>query len=347
MRHRFGRHFIEALALGAFSVLLLGCTDARTPYNSQLGAVAPVPPSNDLYEAATVTYQGKDTTALQMQMRGTSLFLTGRPFGFMRWEIGTTPESPQITFAMASQTNSFSQIGPWIVDYYASGALWVPGNVAFMSGIAGTSLVDIGNTATPVEIGRQPIDPTGVYAPAPSDENYIYKAMVSHPTLPYVYGFTQQESVFTVDASTNAMALKGADLYGANGENVCCVTSATVFQGKIYVAFQNRMVIMNMLSNGRLSNAGDYRDLHVVWVTSTPRYLYVQHKPIPNSGNTYPEGIYVFDRNLLSVGMVRYPAAPFRFSVAPSDMHLYANVDNKTVKIYRILWSDPSIPAAP
>lgn len=345
----YGKSIKYSLLILASGLLTSACTDSRSATaaasgqnsNTQINKNATSTNISQLVQAAEVkvpNQNGDPTVAYQLQVRGTSLFVTGRPFMFTRWEISPNPENPIKTFAAADNIQTFTPMGAWTADYYASGGLEIAGPMAYMSGSFGLSLVNIGNISSPVEIARKPpLDPTkpGVI---PSDDAYMYKAIIAHPTLPIYYGFRQQDYVYTVDTSTVALNLIRRDSYGSNGQNVCCVTSATRFGNRIYVAFRDRVVMFDMASDGKLVAAGSYNGLHAANVTSTPQYLYVQHEPISGVATTYPRGLYVFDTAGNNVDRITTGVNLLRMAVAWDDGHVYANTDNTSVKIYRIQW---------
>ncbi len=316
----------------------VACTDGR-PSREQVQLFTNiVPPATTLVAAADVKFGGKNTDSLQMTIKGNSLFLTGRPFGFSRWEIGSAPESPSLTFAASDQIEAFSPMGKWVVDWYTSGALAIVGQIAFTSGTVGTSVINMTETTKPREVQRYPaLDPNSDQVP--SDEAFVYAAMVPHPTKPLLYGFRRQDYVYTVDLSQGKMNLQAKDAYGEPGESVCCVLGATAFQNKVYVAFRDRLVFFDIGSDGRLTNAKESLELAAVNVQATPRYLYVQHEPSSAGTSQRPSGIYVFDANGENVAFFK-AGNPRRFAVSPDDSHFYSNADGQSVKIFRIQWTN-------
>ncbi len=336
------------LATLSFSLLLGACTDGRAPRvveNQVINAVGIT-----LDYKASLQYQDsagpKNTDALQMAIKGGALYLTGRPFGFGRLEIAQDKEDPSVTF-WASQTgldkppsdpNAFSKLGSWIVNSYATNALAIMGNVAFMSGADGTSVVSLADTGRPKETQRYPMPDPNTYLPV-TDQAYVYAAMTPHPTKQIMYGFRKQDFVYTVDLSQGKLNLASKDAYGAPGESQCCAMGATTFQNKIFVAFRDRLVYWDAGITGRLENARESLQLNAVNVVSTARYLYVQHEPTAakSAGSSRPSGIYVFDSNMRNLGYIK-AGSPRRFAVSEDDTHFYANVDGQMIKVYEISW---------
>ncbi len=332
---RYFTHFVAALV----TVLsLVRCTDGR-PSRRQVELLTQTPPPATALEAVALS-EPFGGNAFQMTVKGSSLFLAGRVFGFSRWEIGATPENPVKTFAASDQIDQFSPTGKWVVDWYASGALAVWGQSAFLSGSVGASAVSMAETARPKEVNRYPaLDPNSDVVP--SDEAFVYSALVPHPTLPVVYGFRKQDYLYTIDVSGGAMKLTGRDAYGSPGEVVCCAMGATLFQNKMYVAFRDRLLIYDTNASGALVNGQEVPQLHASNVVSTPRYLYVQHQPISNGAGVspYPAGIYVFDSNGRNVAFFA-AGNPRKFTISSNDSHFYANLDGVSVRIFRIRWTN-------
>src|SRR5206468_655088 len=95
--------------------------------------------------------------------------------------------------------------------------------------------------------------------------------------------------------------------YAPNQGQVCCVTGATTFAGKIFASFTSRLVSMDMGSDGGLTNAHQYNDVQAVNVTSTPQFLYVQHRANYSytAGLNRPTGIYVFNTQGQNVAFLK------------------------------------------
>lgn len=341
----YGRNKNLIQGLLALTVFVAGCTDNRSKtLQVKPGPIPSTVTGSSLVFVSDRQFNGTATVVQQMQIKGSSLFMTGRPFGFTRWEVSPNPENPSKTFAIADNIPAYTAAttsqGAWIPDYYARGALEIFGNIAYMSGNVGLSMANITNSF-PAEIGRKQGAVNGNAVQA--DDAYAYEAMIQNPNKSVYYGFRKQDFVYTVDSSTVALALIRREAYGTNGQAVCCVTGATVFNNRIYVAFGDRMVMFDMANDGRLIPGGSYTELHVANVASTPKYLYIQHEPIPNpaGGNfsSRPRGIYVFDKNLNFVERIDTGVNLLRMAVSWNDGHIYANVDNQAVRIYRIQWN--------
>jgi hypothetical protein len=328
-------HLVAAL-IAVFS--LVRCTDGR-PSRRQVELLTQAPPPATSLEAVPLA-EPFGGNAFQMAVSGSSLFLAGRVFGFSRWEIGATPESPIKTFAASDQIDQFSPTGKWVVDWYAAGALAIWGQSAFLSGSVGSSAVSMAETARPKEVARYPkLDPNSDVVP--SDEAFVYSALVPHPTLPVVYGFRKQDFLYTINVSGGTMKLSSRDAYGGPGEVVCCAMGASIFQNKMYVAFRDRLLIYDINGAGTLGNGQEVPQLQATNVVSTPRYLYVQHQPVSNvaGASPYPAGIYVFDSQGRNVAFFA-GGNPRRFAVSSTDSHFYANLDGVSVRIFRIRWTN-------
>jgi hypothetical protein len=333
----------------AFAVLTAqwGCTNRQVmgTANLQMGPINSLTTAA-LKNVAEVQFQNNPTEVLTIQNRGDgSLYMTGRPFGFSGWDISTNPENPTLNFAASDQIDTFAPNGKWVVDWYASGALGFWGQYAFMSGTAGMSIIDTSNTGHPTEVMRFPaVDPNSDQVSA--DAAYQYTAIVANPSLPFIYGFRQQDYVYTISLSGGLPQLVQKDAYGGQGVNVCCVHSATVFHGTVYVAFGSRLVWFQLGNDGSLQNPGEFDGLQAVNVASTGRYLYVQHEPNYGQpqGQQYPRGFYVFDTTGNNVNFIATDDSPTQFAVNNSDSHMYANNTNTSITIYRIIWNNQPTP---
>jgi hypothetical protein len=317
--------------------LLCACTDRR-PKTDFPNSVHVTPPEQIL-PVAEVQFEGQSTEAQQMVVRGGSLFLTGRPFGFSRWDVGANAESPRLTFAASDQITTFSpypKFGFWTPDAFGQGGLEILGSTALMSGAAGLSIVDISQTHTPVEVGRHPEEKKD-NVQVTSHPDFIYSAIVSHPSLPIFYGFRQEDYVVTsrLEGGKSAVPIEKA-AYGSS--NVCCVAGAGVFANRVLVAMQGSLWVFNFLQDGRLSTPSEFDELSAVNVVAGAEYVYVQHTPTnarPNAVN-HPGGIYVFDAGGNNVAFL--PITPLRFAVY-NDQYLYANEDNTRIRIYKMVWT--------
>lgn len=288
-------------------------------------------------EVADVVFQGVDTSVVQMAVKGNSLFLTGYPFLFSRWDIGSEPENPRLLAAASRDITLFSPdppFGGWTVNFFGMGGLSVLGSFAFSSGGAGLSVINVGNTANPVEVQRYPrLTAQGEQI---QDLAFVYKAIVPHPNgSGILYGFSETDKVYTLGVQGNgAVNIVSTAAYSPSGP-VCCVEGATAFAGKIFVAMRSFLWRLEPSGNG-LRSLGTVADFNPVNVVSTQRYLYIQHRPTSTSGSSKQAGIYIYD---LSGNYVNYlPLEPLVFAVHPNDTHIYANLDDLSVKIYRIQW---------
>jgi len=329
---------IRQLAIGVLVLgLSVGCTDKRTPppqfpisINNQDGEI--------LVATAEVQFNGKTTNAYQMKVQTGSLYLTGTTMGFSRWDIGTAPYSPSLTFAQHDNIISFSPappFGQWTPQSYGSGAVEINYPYAYVSGGLGTSVIDLSQTTNPVEVERYP-RPVGNSAPG-ADVAFIYKGFAKHPTQPgVIYGFREQDYIYTLAASGASLSIAKKDAYTQSGATVCCVRGATTFGDKIFIAFRNALWVLGV--NGTaLTQPLILSQIHAQAITSTATLLYVYHEPVAQSGSTLTAGIYVFDRSGNQVAFL--PIRPRSFTVSEDDGYLYANMDGEAVKIFEIKWS--------
>lgn len=346
-RHKgvlLSRLFI-CLQLGVTFLLATACTDNRVKREAVLKPQR-LPPEA-LSPVNDVRINGKDITAFQMVSKGGALYLTGIPFFFTKWDITANPESPHPTFVAADDVGSFASRaegggtseypGMWRADYYGAGGLAVLGPYAIMSGILGTSFVNMSQTSRPVETKRYPAYTSNMEKP-PQDDRFVYQAIGVHPQLPMIYGLREQDYMVVSQVSGGGLQPVAQIPYGAG--NVCCVKGATVYQGKLFVAMGGSLRFYELASNGALSAPVDLSTLQAVDVVSTENLLYVHHQPsyAHSAGAGNPAGIYVFDASGNTIAFL--PVQPLRFAVSTNDSHLYANLDDTSVRIYRILWTN-------
>lgn len=330
----------QLLALGLAGILA-GCTDGRIPKADpvRMNYTAP-PPRTNVAPVQEIRFNGKDIEVMQIQVKNNSLFMTGRPFGLMRADIGANAELPQKTFAVADSIDTTFPFGKWVLDWYASGALTVLGQYIFTSGVAGTSIFNAAETHAPVETRRYPReneDPNSENVV--QDEAYIYRGMAAHPTLPIVYGFREQDYVYTLKLSSGPnLQFVGKDAYAAVGSTKCCVRGATVWQNKVFVAFKGSLVWFDLLPSGRLDAGSEIKFLQAEAVASSPDYLFVYHNP----GNANPQGvpftrgIYVFNKKGDAVALLNTDAP---LVMAATNDYLYVNSDNTHLTVYKINWT--------
>jgi len=314
---------------------LVACTDRRIPIRKIPVKINNQLPPQSLIEVADVRYNDQDTTVWTMVNKNDSIYVTGTPFGFAKWEVGPDPESPQLTFAVATQIDLLKP--RWVAPWYASGTMAVLGNYAFMSGSVGASVMDMSSTGSAKEVLRYP-DYDDAADTATADEAFIWSSASFHPSKPLLYAFRQQDFVLTYSFGNSGLKLLTKESYGGDGETMCCVNGTTVFQNSIYIAFRSRLVMFDFGSNGALTNGREFEGLQATYVTASSRYLYVMHEPTQaGSGPVYPGGIYVFDAQGNNVAYL--PSEAKIFAVNNSDTHLYANEDDTSVKIYQIQWT--------
>ena len=330
------KHHVTQLGISLL-LLTLGisaCTDRHIAPVRAPSLLQQLPPQR-LLAVNDIQFNNQPTTVLQMLVQDSSLYLTGRPFGFSKWDIGVDAENPHLTFAASTQIDRF--FGKWVVDWFPSGALAVVGPYAIMSGTVGASIVDLSETGRPKEVRRYP-DYQPQNDEVVSDAAYVWSALVSHPFLPVLYAFRQQDAVLTflINGTQLKPVLKNS--YSATGGSECCANGATVFGDKVFVAFRSKLVFFDMASSGQLENPKAFLALHAVNVASTPEHLYVQHEPSAGTfeSTQYPRGIYVFDKSGNNVAFL--DESPLAFAVSSDDRHLYGNMDDQSIRTFRILW---------
>lgn len=294
-----------------------------------------------------------DIVTLQMMQKNGALYLVGRPIGFAKWDVASDPESPYPTFTASDNILNFVPNGKWIVDYFAGGALGVVGNLAFMSGAVGMSIVDMSRTEQPKEIGRHPFqDPNADQVVKDAEGAFSYKAIIPNPSNPGIlYGFREQDYVYTLNVNYSQKDIVNAsgktydngpkvtpirkEAYGPNG--VCCVTGGALFAGRAFVAFRSALWIFGISSNGALGQPSVINSLQAYNVQASDRFVYIHHVPSYSAGISKPAGIYVFNQQGNQVAFL--PVSPERFAVSNDDQYLFANVDNASVRIFRMTWA--------
>jgi hypothetical protein len=358
-----GFNFVKATSKKPLIILallfLISCTEKKNPpappKQTLNSTVSPIYAIGDVKHKNPATGAIEDIVALQMMQKNGSLFVTGRPIAFAKWDITSNPEDPHPTFTASDNMGAFVPNQKWVPDLFAGSALGIVGNVAFMSGTMGMSLVDMSNTKNPVEIGRHPFQDPDSLVPFIQDAEgaFAYKAIIPNPTNPRIlYGFREQDYVYTLNIDyQNKEIINGIkatydngprvtiarkEAYGPNG--VCCVTGGALFAGRAFVAFRSALWIFGISPNGSLGQPSVINSLQAYNVQATDRYVYIQHVPTGGtSAMNRSAGIYVFDKNGNQVTFL--PVTPERFSVSPDDQYLFANVDNASVRIFRMTWA--------
>ncbi len=329
----------STLTILSLSLLLISCTDSRTVKSGSASNLTRSGISG-LTKVSEVRFNEKDFDAFQINSNGNNLYLSGTQIAFSKWEIRADAELPRIVFAAHDNigTTDFTTFGAWTPANLASGALSVIGSWAYLSGAAGLSVVDMGDTSRPVERARYP-QSTGT--DINRDPNFVYKALVAHPTLPVLYGFREQDYVYTLNANGQNVSIAKQSPYTAAGQNTCCVMGAAVFQNKLYVAFTQSLWIYSFGANGELTGLVVNDQIKPVGISATTDTLYIYHQPAKSSSiskSIGPAGIYAFDAGQNLIGFVG-GVQPYSFAVSQDNSHLYANIDQRAVTIYQINWN--------
>lgn len=329
---------LKVRQLGLFFILALlgGCTDSRID-NSPAVLSPRAAGIRGLTPVASVHFDGSTTETQQMLVRGPTLFLTGKPFGFSIWDIGSVPTSPVLQFAYKGRITEFSSMGGWTPDDYAAGAIGTMGNFVLTSGAAGASLIDVTDKNNAREAFRYP-PINGSESATPMDPRFVYRAIVAHPSQPYFYGFRSNDYVFSLPVTTAGIDqgnLKAVP-YASGAAGTCCVLGGTLFQGNAFVAFRSALREFRLEINGGITQVAEYTGYNATNVVATSDFLFVQHQAIP--GNTVPSGLHIFNSSRQPVAFL--PMVPLRFSVSQDGQYLYANLDNDSVTIFRINWSE-------
>lgn len=333
--------FVRQLGVLLLLAALSACTDGRIPKTAPVRFTTPTAiPRSNAEAVQEIRFNGADIQISQMLVKGNTLFMTGKPFGLLRADIGSNQEIPQKTFAVSDTIDTTFPFGKWVFDWYASGALAALGQYVFTSGVVGTSLFNVGETNAPVEVRRYPRENEDPNAEnVVQDEAFTYRAMVAHPTMPILYGFREQDFVYTLRVNGGpSLQLAGKDSYADVGNTKCCVRSATVWQNKVFVAFRGSLVWFDLLSNGRLEAGTDLRFLQAEAVASSPNYLFVYHNPgnANPEGAAYARGIYVFNTKGDCVALLNTESP---LVMAATDNYVYINSDNTHLKVYKINWT--------
>jgi hypothetical protein len=338
MKHNEGRLFFLLFTL------VIGCTDRR-----EVASVPPLklhsnlPPATSV-AVAGVQFQNADTTFVTMAAHNGQIYTSGFPFGMAIIDYASNPEAPRLISAVADQIDTAFPIGTWGVDWYASGAIAVLGNFVYTSGTVGLSAFNVSNVMAPVEVSRYPLPQNGQPV---RDEAFLYRAIVANPNpVPglgtVMYGFDQENYVYTIRAQNQNLSLIAKASYGAQNQPVCCVQSATVYNNVIFVAFGSALWAFPLASDGSIGAGQRFPEMQAVNVASSPNFLYVQHssnygfQPGPGQ-QRYPSGIYVFNSAGQNVAFM--DITPKTFVVSESDSHLFDNEDDTEMKVYRMQWA--------
>jgi len=275
-----------------------------------------------------------------MQIVNGSLFVTGVPFMFARWDLTADPENPMQIYAASDNVLQFSPdppFGGWVESALGAGALGIFGNFAVTSGNVGASIIQVGpQVQVSTEVNRYPA------VNSPPDAAYQYKAIIEAPIIgpqgPAIYGFTQQDGAVRLAPGLNPNGQPTLTPVLLNpyspGGPVCCAVGATVFQNQLFLAMRTQVWTFSFDQGANLNRTGTMAQINPVAIYSTPNFLYIEHQPTSNGNQSMQAGVYVFDRNQNNVNY--FPIAPLSFAVSPDDSHFYSNEDDMSVKIYRI-----------
>lgn len=332
------RHF----TLLSILFILAGCNDARVADPmSQLQGLPGRGAAGPLIPKVKIHFDQKQTETHQMLISGSSMFLSGAPFGFSTWDIGSNPIGPRLQFAFSDNINSFAAPGninpSWGWDHYASHAIGSIGRYVLTSGDAGASLLDTNISNQVIELARHPLRTAADTGAVPADPYYIYKAIISDPSQGFFYGFTEQNGYVPLRLTSNDVVMQSQApiAYSPNDQKgTCCVIGGTTFQNNIFVGFRSSLRQYAFAGNGTLRQVNIINDINATNVEASGNFLFVQHQAIP--GNTLPSGIYIINPQGSSVGYL--PINPVVFSVSADSNYLYANLDNDSVTVYQINW---------
>ncbi len=332
------------ICLSILSVgLLTGCNDRRAKgepaqHDTTIPAIETV---------AFFQHNAQQTVAYQMVMSGGSLYLTGTPFAFTRWDFSGNPESPQKIFAASdmllnpAQPDLFadSDLGPWTPQAYGFHGLAVKGKYAYMSGNIGMSVIDMNSPSRPKEIARyQGWDDQNDLPIA--DDRYIFSALLPHPSQSRLWAFHLLESFYDLNIATPSRLshYSSETAYPSEGQG-CCVRRAAQTSSYAFVAYGTKLIVYKK-SGGKLvfssaaTEAMSRYEAQAIYATS--RYLYVHHQPTTTGGSQMARGVYVLTHG----GAYRafLPIFPLVFAVNENDTHVYVNDDNQRVRALRINW---------
>ncbi len=324
--------------------LFIGCTNRNSTGedNSRTGLSSDLP-AQSATQVAEIRYQGNDIDVWNMIVDNNTLYFTASGTGgkigpgFAGANIVADPELPTLNFAVGSQTNNL--LNQWIAPLYARGAIAINNNLALTSGTAGMSAYDLTQSAkeifrvpTPPPTGSETLNITG-------DAAYVWSTAVFHPAAPVLYAFKSQEYAMTYLVTSSGLQLLGKENYSPNGKPVCCATSSVIFNNAIFVAFSSELRVYQTDTNGRLyrvNSDSEMLQLQAAWVTASPNYLYVLHKPNNSAtGRKDPSGVYVFNRDFQQVGYIPMSPVPQMIAAHPQDTHFYAKFNNAAISILR------------
>lgn len=327
-------YLLLSLSIG---LILSGCNDARQPDPLELALQRGLPTratNSIISKKVAIQFNQEVTETSKMLIQGSTLFLAGQPYGFSYWDIGSNPLQPRFQFASREHLNTFSPNPDWYTSPYASGAMAAMGNYILSSGAAGASLINNTVSGQSYEVKRYPprdISDTQV----PQDPDYVYRAIVTHPSQPYFYGFREQDFVTSLKLDSSGIVLTKKTSYARNGQKgTCCVTGGATFNGAAYIGFRSSVRKYIFGSEGMLQEGGVFNNINGTNIVATNDLLFVQHEAIP--GNTTPSGIYVVEASGNAIAFL--PIVPIAFAVSPDNRYLYANMDNTAITVYQINW---------
>ncbi len=319
------------------SLILAGCNDSRVqdPFERALSLGLPSSSTATiLTPKANIRFDQKQTITQKMLIKGASMYLSGRPFGYSHWDVGSNPLVPRLQFAYSDNIRSFTPLADWLPDYYASGAMASMGRYVLSSGAAGSSLIDNGTPGQSVEIRRYP-NRQASDLQVPQDPDYVYQAIINHPTEPYFFGFREQDFVTSLKIDNTGLSLTKKTNYASNGQKgTCCVMGGATFKGAAYIGFRSSVRRYNFGPNGTIEEGGVFNNVNGTNIVATNDYLYVQHQAVP--GNTASSGIYVINGD--GNPMAFLPILPIAFAVTSDNQYLYATMDNDSIRVYQLNW---------
>jgi hypothetical protein len=344
---------IATFIVGAILCIQVACTDreATAAFPTTFNPASAT--TGSLQYMANIQFEGFTTDVDQMIMVGSTMFLTGTPFGFMRLDIGPNSAnalSPTLTFDAKDNMTAFSpypgnpSLGFWDPTELASNALAVIGPFSIMSGTFGASLVNISQTNMPVEVYRYPLPQNQNQG---ADAAFEWNAVVAHPTLPLLYAFRQQDYMMTYNVTTTApyLTLAGEYPYSSSG-TVCCVAGGTEFMNMVALAMTTRIWFFNMGTDGSLSNWVESDALQATAIAASADHLYIYHSPSESNPNgaAYPRGIYAINES--GNADAYFPVENVQvFAVSQDNNYLFDNEDDTQIKIYQLNWESAGVTA--
>ena len=336
---------MKLLALGALLVLTQGCSQKLGYIQQQQGR------DTGIARLFTLTETGENATLMGADGY---LFGTGSDgqdirnlFGYYSFSSGA--------FISGVSALAFDPASKNFIDGDVRNVLSMvkAGNTLYVSSNLGLYEIDLRNLTVPTVRYSLP------YSARLSDPSpYRFDSMVYVPSTNEVWAFRGNWRARFVAGALNANSL----VWEQQPITTSCYSdyksSSAYFQGKVFVAACNQVVVYDMnrsivwsSANGSPDPLNVIRQLKAVQVVTSGNMLYVHHLAQAvsgygwggNSGSSsyIPTGVYAFDSNLNYVNYIDID--PVSFAVSSDNQIIFANEDNVDVGAYRIPWTNSTI----